>query len=277
MKKEPFVYDQEQPNVLFLEDWMKGDSKLVTGFTTKLGGGSKDHFASQNLGLHVGDDAGQVVQNRVELATRLGFAFGAWTCANQTHGTQITEITEQERGRGGESLETALDSVDGLYTKQTDILLTSYYADCVPLFFYDPVQRLIGVAHAGWRGTVGQIGLKLVNLWVEKHRSKLEDIRVAIGPAIGGCCYEVGDDVFKHIEPYRHLFSAGAWTRAKADKYLVDLKQINADFLSQAGILRTHIEVSRWCTSCNHSLFFSHRKDKGRTGRMAAFIALKEE
>lgn len=277
MSAEPFIYHQEQPEQLFLEAWMKSYPWIMAGFTTKLGGVSQGRFFSQNLGLHVGDQDEQVLHNRQDMATRLGFDFTAWTSANQTHGTAHKEVTQQERGRGRDSLATAFPDTDALYTQEGNILLTSFYADCVPLLFLDPVKRVIGVAHAGWKGTVGQIGTKLIHKWVERYDSKVEDLRVAIGPAIGGCCYEVTDHVIDHLNPYKKSLSPSAIAELGQGKYKLDLKQVNVDFLLQAGILAGHIEVSRWCTSCNQNLFFSHRRDGGRTGRMAAFIAIKEE
>ncbi|GAA0364751.1 peptidoglycan editing factor PgeF [Bacillus horti] len=275
MKSEPFAYLPDQSEDLLIVSWMNAFPWLTVGFTTKLGGVSKGEYSSQNHGLHVGDENESVIQNRELLASRLSFSFEAWTSANQIHGTNIYEVKSTDRGKGRDHLDTEIDKVDGLYTKQRDILLASFYADCVPLFFLDPVKQLVGIAHAGWKGTAKQIGAELIEAWVSEQGSKREDIQVAVGPAIGQCCYEVSEDVVTHFQDFS---STHAIQESDSfGKYRIDLKQINVQFLLQAGILPKHIEVSSWCTSCNQNLFFSHRRDQGRTGRMVAFIAKKGE
>jgi YfiH family protein len=277
LKNEAFMPCTSHKEVLFLGRWMDQHPWLTAGFSTRLGGRSHPPFESLNCGLHVGDRPIDVVQNRNRLILLQGFSFEQWTCANQVHGSRLHHVGVQDRGKGNASLDTAIPDVDGLYTSHRNIFLASFYADCVPLFFVDPVQRVIGIAHAGWKGTVSHIGRKMIQHWQEEFSSRLSDIQVAIGPAIGGCCYEVDDAVMDHIKPFAEHLSTEAFTSNHNGKYQLDLKQINHDLIKKAGIPSENIEVSRWCTSCRSDLFFSHRKEKGKTGRMTAFIAIKEE
>jgi YfiH family protein len=276
-KNETFKPTSNHTEVLYLQEWMDQYPWLVAGFSTRLGGRSQQPYESLNCGLHVGDNPLDVAHNRERLTKLHDFPFIQWTSANQVHGTNIHCVTAGDSGKGRESLDSAIPDADGLYTSQKNIFLASFYADCVPLFFIDPVQRMVGIAHAGWKGTVSQIGSKFIQHWQNEHGSDLSDIQVAIGPAIGDCCYEVDDFVMDHVKPFAGNLSTECFTPNDTGKYQLNLKQINYNFLKQAGIPEENIEVSSWCTSCRTDLFFSHRKEKGKTGRMTAFMAIKEE
>jgi len=268
-----FVPHQEFNSLLMIDHWIRKYPWLIAGFTTRQGGISQDYYHSFNLGLHVDDDPEHVISNRKKLLQLVDFTEDQWVSANQTHSDHLYHVGKNDGGKGLHSLETALDDVDGLYTTDDDKLLTSFYADCVPLFFLDPGLRLIGVAHAGWKGTVAEIGPKLIRRWEEQFGSRVEDIQVVIGPSIGGCCYEVNDAVISHIP---EQFRVEPVVIAKENgKYMLDLKKCNANFLEKAGVPQQNIEISSWCTSCHQHLFFSHRKEQGRTGRMVAFIGQK--
>lgn len=279
-----FLYNKDifQPHsthieALYIQSWMEQYPWLVAGFSTRRGGSSLSPFDSLNCGLHVADDPAAVVKNRERLIKLQNVPFASWTCANQIHGSTIYQVQATDIGKGRDSLNLAIPGVDGLYTCESNLFLASFYADCVPIFFIDPTKRLIGIVHAGWKGTVAQIGKKLIQRWKEEFNSALSDIKVVIGPAIGGCCYEVDDTVMDQVKPFLNLLSKKAITVKCNRKYQIDLKQINFDLLNQAGIRSEHIEVSEWCTSCNTDLFYSHRKENGVTGRMAAFMTIKEE
>jgi YfiH family protein len=274
---EAFKPCSSYEEMLFLQRWMKQYPWLTAGFSTRLGGRSHPPYEALNCGLHVGDRPIDVVQNRNRLAQLQGFSFAQWTCANQVHGSHLYHVGTEDRGKGNATLDTAIPDVDGLYTRHRDIFLASFYADCVPLYFVDPVNRVVGIAHAGWKGTVSQIATKMIQRWQQEFGSELSSIQIAIGPAIGGCCYEVDDAVMDHIKPYADHLSTSSYTSNDNGKYQLDLKQINHDFIKKAGIPSENIEVSSWCTSCRSDLFFSHRKENGKTGRMTAFIAIKEE
>lgn len=180
----------------------------------------------------------------------------------------------------------AFQTTDGLLTDVPGVLLTSFYADCVPLYFYDPVHRVVGLAHAGWKGTVAQIAAAMVSKMETVYSSHPQDIIAAIGPSIGDCCYEVDDYVMKHVrqlegdlsKPTETADSVGLYRTSDTDenKYMLNLKEMNRRIMIKAGILPTHIECTSWCTSCNQDLFFSYRKENGVTGRMTSWIGIKE-
>lgn len=274
---EPFTLEQ-QSSLLRLALWEEGNPGLVAGFTTRMGGYSKAPFQAMNCGLHVGDEAQHVIRNRQKLCDLLNFPFNAWTNADQIHGNQVAIIDYSHAGRGRASMEDTIEGTDGLLTGEPNILLTSFYADCVPLFFYVPDRKVIGIAHAGWRGTAANIAQNMVNVLQNHYQVLPEQIQAAIGPSVGACCYEVDMQVIQGItDQVRDSQARPFFTENANGKYAVDLKEANRILLNQAGIPDKQIISSQWCTSCRTDLFFSHRKEAGRTGRMAAFIGWREE
>lgn len=235
---------------------------IKAGFSTRSDG---------NLALHVGDDEHVVISRRERFAAAARFDFSAWTCADQVHGVDIRNVTASEVGAGRLALHDTLDGYDGLLTNLVGVMLVSFYADCVPLVFADPVRRVVGLAHAGWKGTVGGIAGAMVRRMSEDYGSDRKDILVAIGPAIGPCCYEVDDRVINAINQQlgRQVYSPG--------KAMVDLKEINREIMIREGVLSTNIDMSTSCTSCQNDLYFSHRAEHGKTGRMASWIGIQAE
>lgn len=273
---EPFVWHQEQPKapgVYRLEGWMSKFPGISIGFTSRIGGVSETPYASLNCGLHVSDDPLSVVENRRLIAQAAEFPYEAWTNAEQIHGDRVAVITPAELGRGRSELSDALPGADGMITSHTGIGLTAFFADCVPLFFYDMEQQAIGIAHAGWKGTAAQIAVQTVEAMKRNYGSRPEYILAAIGPSIGFCCYEVDERV---AAPMRELDEAKKALQVVGDgKSMLDLKEINRQLMIKAGILPEHIEISQLCTSCRTDVFYSHRKEGGSTGRMAGWIYLK--
>lgn len=173
---EPFVLDKEllertknpnsdfspDPLLLYVEPWTQQFEQLSVGFTTRHGGVGKAPYATLNCAYHVGDDPEVVLNNRRLVTEKLGFAAEAWTCGEQVHGKHVAVITAEDRSRGLFDRQSALQDTDGLVTNVPGVLLTSFYADCVPLYFYDPVQQAVGLAHAGWKGTVAGIAVSMV-------------------------------------------------------------------------------------------------------------------
>ncbi|WP_310829711.1 peptidoglycan editing factor PgeF [Paenibacillus pedocola] len=282
---EPFVQKQGMPVLLELEPW-RGYREITAGFTGRQGGAGKPPYDSFNCAFHVGDNPEDVLSNREKLAESLGFSLDAWTCGEQTHGKHIAVVTEADRGRGSRTRASAFQSTDGLLTNVPGVLLTSFYADCVPLYFYDPVERVAGLAHAGWKGTVAEIAGAMVSKMAEVFGSKPQHIVAAIGPSIGECCYEVDDYVMKHVLQLEETLALTASSGTEQDLYskslsddsksMLNLKELNQRIMIKAGILPTHIECTTWCTSCNTNLFFSYRKEQGITGRMTSWIGIKE-
>ena len=274
---EPFVLKKEPFTHLSISSWESLLPSLSVGFSTKEGGVSENEFSSLNLALHVNDEIEHVIENRQRLAKALNFPFDAWTSAEQVHGNRIVIVEENERGKGRLARVDAIQDTDGIVTNKTDVLLTSFYADCVPLYFLDPVNKVIGLAHAGWKGTVLKISEKMIETFVHKFNSRVENIKVAIGPAIDQCCYEVDDKVISQIRDSIKEVPEDSVLAKGNGHYDLDLKKINKQILLNAGILAKNIEFSLWCTSCSVELFYSHRRDKGKTGRMASWIGFRKE
>jgi polyphenol oxidase len=273
--REPFVRLEEKPFLQLLE-WEQSHPGLVAGFTIRTGGESESPYESFNMGLHVGDDPDRVVANRRKLAGQLEMPFEEWTCADQVHGHQVCQVTAS--GAGRESLHDVIPATDGLFTAEKKVLLTSFYADCVPLFFLDPTSGAIGLAHAGWKGTVQRIAEEMVTSLSRSYNTQPENLLVAIGPSIGSCCYEVDERIMEHVRASVRDWETTVVPATKEGHYMIDLRSLNQLILQEAGVNPAHILSTDWCTSCRTDLFFSHRKEagvKGTTGRMASYIGWK--
>ncbi|WP_274363336.1 peptidoglycan editing factor PgeF [Paenibacillus thermotolerans] len=276
-KHEPFAGKQDEPSLLTIADWQERFPWLSAGFSTRFGGVGGGAWDSLNCALHVGDNPEDVIANRKLLAQRASFSFDAWTCAEQVHGSDVLAVTRELRGAGRESREEAIASKDGLITNEPGVMLAAFYADCVPLWFVDPDHRAVGVAHAGWRGTAADVAGKTVEAMRLAYGSDPARMLAAIGPSIQACCYEVDDAVICRVkeaggEEGEHFVSSRA-----PGRYMLDLSKLNAKLLAKAGILPKHIEITGYCTSCRTDLFFSHRKECGKTGRMTAWIGIVSE
>jgi polyphenol oxidase len=282
MKREPFTAalpgrDQQQPSMLFLSEWMREYPWLAAGITTRHGGVSGAPWTTQNCALHVGDVEGDVIENRKRASGAAGFDFAAWTCAEQVHGSEIAVVRKERRGAGRLRREDSVGDKDGMITNTPGIMLAAFYADCVPLWFVDPANKAVGIAHAGWKGTVGHIAAKAVKAFVDTFGSDPSRMLAAIGPSIGACCYEVDDYVIDQVKEAGGTPGVEYVPAASNGRYMLNLSKFNANQLLKAGILLNHIEITGYCTSCRSDLFYSHRKEQGRTGRMAAWIAIKDE
>ncbi|PTX51950.1 hypothetical protein C8P63_13230 [Melghirimyces profundicolus] len=255
-----------------LVPWEREFPCLVAGMSARDGESIKDPDRT-NYAFHVGGQRERVLQNRKRLADQLGVPFSCWTAGEQVHGVRIREVTAEDRGRGRDGTDSAFPETDGLFTGEKDVLLSSFYADCVPLLFFSPKAGLIGVAHAGWRGTVGRIGPRMVREFVGRGAEKA-DIRAAIAPSIGACCYEVDEKVANPVmETLKGSFDEVLQPSGK-EKWKLDLKEVNRRLLLEEGLREDRITVTGWCTGCHPELFHSHRRDRGKTGRMVAFIGM---
>lgn len=281
---EAFEYLQSAkgPSLFLLSEWNARHERLTAGFTGRDGGVSAAPWASLNMGLHVGDLDESVIANRRLLADAVDWPYEAWTCAEQVHGNRVFQVTEADRGKGRASLTDVLKDCDAIITNVPDVLLASFYADCVPLYFFDPEHDAIALAHAGWKGTVQQIAEETIQAMVNNYGSEPQAILAAIGPSIGGCCYEVDGPVINQVQQLLaelgfQCESAESMLKQSANgKANLDLKEINRQIMIKAGILPIHIELTEYCTGCRRDLFFSHRKEGGLTGRMASWIGIRE-
>lgn len=272
--QEPFQL--EQNDFFTIKNWQEEYPHIWAGFSSRREGVSKAPYQSNNLGLHVGDDVEKVLFNREQLATSLGISLSRWVYARQTHGHHIHRVTEKDRGRGSRDYDTGIPATDGLYTDEKGIMLALAFADCVPLYFFAPQHLRVGIAHAGWRGTVANIGFRMVEQWA-RDGIPPEEVVAIIGPAICQKCYRVDEKVISAahqlpipVDPF--------YQTVDGNEYTLDLKALNRALLEYAGVFRENIHVSRYCTSCGDGLFFSHRRDgRGQTGRMLGFIGIKED
>lgn len=209
-----------------------------------------------NIGYHCGDDPSKVIANRKTLAKASGFELKRLVTARQVHGNKVAIVTSRQAGK-------EIPAADALVTNSKGLCLMVRTADCVPLLFYDPVSKIVGAAHAGWRGTALKIAVKTIRA-MQKLGSKPKNIKVRMGPSIGGCCYEVKKDVAVKFD---HSICKGG-------RCFVDLKLENKDQLVKAGIRSKNVQMSKVCTKCNSERFFSARAGSP-TGRFGTGIMLK--
>ncbi|RJX21591.1 MAG: peptidoglycan editing factor PgeF [Ammonifex sp.] len=245
---------------------------MAHAFSTRLGGVSEGAYTSLNLSFAVGDRPERVVENRRRLAGALGYDPQRMVCGRQVHGDKVAVVTLGEAGAGALGLQTALPATDGLITGTPGLPLVAYFADCVPVVFADPENRAIALAHAGWRGTLQEIARKALEKMTEAFGTHPPECLVSIGPAIGPCCYEVDHSVAARFTRWGPTVGA-----KKSGKWFVDLWEANRQILLGAGVRPERITVIKMCTACNRELMFSHRRDGGETGRMAAVVMLRSE
>ena len=243
-------------------------------FSTRLGGVSKGEFTSMNMAFNRGDNPESVTENYKRICKSAGFDFDSLTASAQDHNTFVRAVTSENKGVGIYKPRD-LQSVDALITNEKGVTLVTYYADCTPLFFVDTKQRAIGLAHAGWRGTVGRIGEKVVNKMTELYGTNPADIVAAIGPAISVCCYEVDKPCADNFYALSDLDSSRFVFPKDNGKYMIDLLETNRQILVAAGVKNENITVSDVCTNCNSELLWSHRATKGKRGTMSAFMCIK--
>ena len=250
-------------------------SDYIHCFSTRLGGVSEGIYSSMNLSFTRGDREEAVAENYRRISTALGFSPEDIVTSNQTHTTNVRVVTEKDKGCGVVRPR-QFEDVDGMITDIPGVVLSTFYADCVPLYFIDPVHRAIGLSHSGWRGTVGKIGQVTVNKMIQEYGSDPLQIYAAIGPSICQDCYEVSEDV---ILEFQKSFLPEQWEAIYYEKgggkYQLNLWQANRIIIMEAGIPEDHISMPNLCTCCNPDFLFSHRASKGRRGNLAAFLAIR--
>lgn len=229
---------------------------LTAAQSTREGGFSKGSYQGLNLGSHTDDEPALLIKNKTAFCDALGFSLSQVAKSKQIHGDKILTVTEAGNYEG----------YDALITDQKSILLAVSTADCVPVLMCDPIKQIIAAVHAGWKGTVLGLAAKTVTEMARKFGTQPNDVMVYIGACIDNCHFEVGQDVLDQFD--RKYKLPGNLT----DKGYVDLKQANFDQIISAGILPMNIEVSAYCTYDRSDLFYSHRRDKGITGRMWSVI-----
>ena len=253
-----------------LELLAAGNITVPHGFTTRLGGVSQGHLASLNLGMHRGDDPQNVQENYRRLAKAVGFDPEKLVLTWQIHSDIVRQVTAADAN--------GIDhrnypQCDALITNDPGTALFVFTADCTPILFQHPVTGAVGAAHAGWRGTAADIAGKTVEAMVQAYGCRPENIRAAIGPNIGDCCFETDRDVPDAI---CKLLGDEALPliRQQGHKYYVNLKEVNAQLLRRRGV--TQIHVATHCTACRPDLFWSHRRMGDQRGSQGAIIVCKE-
>lgn len=263
-------------------------------FSTRTGGVSTGHTASLNFSYSQGDKDENVDENFKRAAAHFGKTAEDLVCSQQTHTTNVRKVTAADKGKGVVRRQDYQD-VDGLITKESGIILATFFADCVPLFMVDPVSHSIGLSHSGWRGTVGKMGKVTLDCMAREFGTKAEDVHAAIAPSICQSCYEVSGDVAlafaeafprndemarEYLRRYRKEISLKdlencLFYQKENGKYQLNLWYANFRVFRDAGVPDENIEVTDVCTCCNPKLLFSHRASMGKRGNLGAFLMLK--
>ncbi len=249
---------------------------LINGFSTRLGGVSEGIYSSMNLSFTRGDDPSAVMENYQRISSALGFRPEDIVTSDQTHTTNLMVVDEQNCG-SGITRQRDFSEVDGMMTNVPGVVLATFYADCVPLYFVDPVHKAIALSHSGWRGTVGRMGRETIQRMHTEYGTKAEDLITAIGPSICQDCYEVSEDV---IDAFRAEFSSELHDKlfypTIPGKYQLNLWEANRQILLEAGVKKEQIHLPGLCTCCNPEVLFSHRASKGKRGNLAAFLSIRQ-
>lgn len=236
------------------------------------------HYVSsgtKDIGFSEDKEAQTIQQNRIALAGAVGFDVQSLVTAHQIHSPHVAIVTSADAGKGALDRESRLPDTDAMVTDCEGICLMVLSADCVPVLLYDPVRRVIAAIHAGWRGTAAKIVVEAVRVMKESFACRPENILAGIGPSIGPCCFEVGQevaDVFSELFPDADLIK----TASLPGKYHVNLWEANRLELLDSGLKPENIEVAGMCSVCHPDHFFSYRRDGKKAGRFGAGIALRK-
>ncbi len=261
---------RQQIHYITIPHWLEQGVNI--GFSTRNSGVSQPPFYSLNMGLHVGDRQESVIRNRQQFMSVLGIGLDRVVCCQQVHGSNVACINGEQAGRGAENYDTSLPGIDAMITSTPGIMLAAFYADCIPVFFFDPVKRAVAIAHSGWKGTMNRIVVNTLQSMVEGLGCEPFDIEVFIGPGIGRCCFQIQPDLSEKVSKVFPEFD-GIMDRNREIYW--DLRLTNRNILIEAGINPVKIIDCGLCTSCRTDMFYSHRKEHGKTGRMMAAIGLR--
>lgn len=251
-------------------------------FTTREGGVSTGYQSSLNVNYNQGNEPDAVRENYNRVAKALGVTADKIIASDQTHTTNVERVGLNEAGLGvTRPLESS--DIDGLVTNEPGIVLAKIFADCVPLYFVDPIKKSIGLSHSGWKGTIGRIGQKTIEKMQEEFGSNPADIITAIGPSICQDCYEVSEEVaLKFLNEFgssrycedKDILAYLNKEKLPERKYQLNLWEANRIVLLESGIKEENIHSSELCTCCNSELLFSHRASNGKRGNVGAFLGL---
>jgi len=246
---------------------------LKAGLSTRLGGVSEGIYATMNLSYTRGDEKAKVDENFRRICDAMGLPFDGVVVSAQEHHTTLENVTRADCGKG--IAFTGFKDVDGLLTDEPGVVLCTQYADCVPLLFADPKKGVVAASHAGWRGTVAEIGRLTVERMCSDYGCDPADILAGIAPSIGKCCFEVDTPVYDAFRKMA-VFDNTCFTADGNDKFHIDLWEVNRRVLLSAGVKADNITVTDLCTRCYPDVFWSHRKTGPDRGSLAAFIGMTE-
>ncbi|RXK18892.1 peptidoglycan editing factor PgeF [Macrococcus sp. DPC7161] len=260
---EPFKLKEH----VFLSDQKEN---LVLGITARHGGISQYPNHSLNMAHYIDDTTENVIKNQEVVADLINFDRLNWVFPIQTHENKIVEVHKSDKGTNIDCLTDKWHGIDGLYTYEKDVLLTMCYADCVPVYIHSKKDDFVALGHAGWRGTVGLILKKLI----EAYKGDVKDLHVTIGPSVTSKNYLI-DDFIKNQFDALNMNLESYFVRSK-DLYEINLQGINAKIAQLAGVPEAQILITSRCTTDQNEHFFSYRLEKGKTGRMLAFIGMRD-
>ncbi|MEG0961789.1 MAG: peptidoglycan editing factor PgeF [Lachnospiraceae bacterium] len=242
-------------------------------FTTRQGGVSQGIYASMNLSFTRGDCQESVQENFKRIAKVLGTKYENFVLSDQTHTTNLRRVTKADAGKGL-TRDRDYQEIDGLMTNEPGLVLSTFYADCVPLYFVDTKHHAIALSHSGWRGTVKRMGKITLEAMHEEFGTNPKDTICAIGPSICQNCYEISQDVAMEFIQEFQGHQEEILQEKDNGKYQLDLWRTNELVLLEAGIKKEHLAVTNVCTCCNAETLFSHRATQGKRGNLGAFLAL---
>lgn len=257
----------EKNGVPYLQfEELTGNGRIQHAVFTRQGGVSPEPFKSLNLSVSVPDEKARVYANRRRAYGLFGRDTDTVVHAHLVHGNTVAHVTQADNG-------TWLSHVDGLISNEPNCALTMNYADCTPIFIYDPIQHAIGLGHAGWQGTVKDVPGEMVRAMQAEFGSDPVTLWAGVGPCIGPCCYEVGEPVISQVQAaFENPEMLLLYANGPESRPHFDLPAANRINLLRAGV--TQIEMSGFCTACRTDLFFSHRAEKGKTGRFGTIFVL---
>lgn len=279
LQKPPVIILKEREGIPYFTFPILEDAGIAEHFfSTRLGGVSEGSCATLNFSFSRGDREEAVRENFSRAARLIGCSVEDMVCSDQTHTVNIRKVTARDRGKGLTRPRDYAD-IDGLVTNEKGVCLALFFADCVPVYFIEPVKQVIGLAHSGWKGTAGRISSHMVKRMVEEYGCNSRDIIVAIGPSICQDCYEVSEevaDIFRREFPEQEMRRDILIPGKEKGKYQLGLWNAIVRTLLEAGIDYGNIAVTDVCTCCNPKLLFSHRASQGKRGNLGAFLMLKK-
>lgn len=265
---------EKQNNLSFLSFHIfKNDPGLFHAVTTRNNGISPSPFHSLNLGINTDDDPANIKDNHSIICRSLGIDIRMLISSKQIHKDRILTIEKNTRFPEPDISGRCWDGFDAIITDQPGYCLMIRIADCVPILLFDPELKIVAVVHAGWKGTLLNIAPKCVDVMQEKFGCNPSVMKCGIGPSIGKCCFDVQPEIaekFKKSHEAGHTFVTDINGGAH-----IDLKAANRLQLMGCGLKSTEIEISGYCTACRSDIFFSHRREQGRTGRFSLLAGLK--